>query len=160
MENKNSKTALTQAELVAWRLAGRLPHIDICGTDFTVDLRLGELRETESSWNRLDISELETALDSDNHEFFYDTRKHGIYDLDDHLTELPENVVLVELPNDYILDPVAAARSVGYDDDRFLEEYPIQENLKAGIKTLSETFLPDFVAENIRNQDNPRGMRR
>jgi len=155
METENSRP-LSQAELVAWRLAGRLPHIDINGSDFTIDLRLQELRETESPWNRLDISELETSMEVDCLLFFYDTKQHRIYELDDDLTELPENVVLVELPDELTLDPVAAARSVGYSDDRFLDEYPIQENLKAGIKNLSETFLPDFIRENLEKQNNHR----
>lgn len=142
------KQRALQQELIAWRLAGKLPHIDIHGTDFTIDLRLGELRETDVPWNRIEISELETDNDSDNRLFFYDTREHKLWELEDDLTELPENVVMVELPDDLILDPVAAARQVGYADDKFLQEYPIQQNLKAGIRQLSETFLPEFVADN------------
>jgi hypothetical protein len=145
---------LTQLELVAWRLAGRLPHIDINGTDFTVDLRLQELRETESPWNHIDLTDMETAFDSDGYLFFYDTKKHNIHELDGNLTELPENVVLVELPSDYILDPVAAARYVGYSDDKFLNEFPIQENLKAEVTPLEETFLPKMIAENLQKEKN------
>lgn len=147
-------------ELIAWRLAGKLPHIDINGTDFTIDLRLKELRETDSPWNRIDISELETSPESDDRLFFYHTKDHTAWELPDDLTELPENVVLAELPGDLILDPIAAARQVGYNDEEFLQEYPIQQNMKAGIKQLSETFLPEFVEENLRNQSNRRGYRR
>jgi hypothetical protein len=147
MEKKQPE--LSQLELVAWRLAGKLPHIDINGTDFTIDLRLRELRDRESPWNSIDLTDLEPQLDGDGPSFFYDTKKHSLYELDGNLTELPENVVLVELPNEYILDPVAAARSVGYSDDRFLGEYPIQQYLIAVVTRLEETFLPKMIQENI-----------
>jgi hypothetical protein len=74
--NNIMQPQLSQIELVAWRLAGKLPHIDINGTDFTIDLRLGELRETDAPWNRIDISELETAHDSNDRLFFFETRQH------------------------------------------------------------------------------------
>jgi hypothetical protein len=153
-ETSTVERQLSQLELVAWRLAGKLPHIDINGTDFTIDLRLRELRETESPWNSIDIRDLENGLDSEDYLFFYDTRKRNIYTLDDHITELPENIVLIELPNEMILDPVAAARGVGYSEDKFLEEYPIQQHLKAGVRQLTETFLPEMIAENLRKREN------
>jgi hypothetical protein len=151
---------LSQVELIAWRLAGKLPHIDINGTDFTIDIRLGELRESPAPWNRIDISEMETAPDSDDRLFFYHTREHNEWIMDDGITELPKHVVLVALPNELILDPVAAARKVGFDDEEFLAEYPILQNLKAGVTPLSETFLPAFIEENLSQRQNKRGPRR
>lgn len=156
----NAQPQLSQAELIAWRLAGKLPHIDINGTDFTIDVRLKELRETVSPWNRLEYSEQESSLDHDDYTFFYDTKKNNIWELDDNLTELPENVVLVSMPNEMILDPVAAARSVGYEETKFLNEYPIQPDLKATVTQLSETFLPQFIRENLEKQNTTRGYKR
>jgi hypothetical protein len=151
---------LSQVELIAWRLAGRLPHIDINGTDFTIDLRLNELRETQVSWNRIDITDMETAPDSDDRLFFYHTQEHTAWELNDDITELPEHVVLVALPHELILDPVAAARKVGFNDEKFLQEYPIRQYIKAGIKPVAETFLSEFVNENLTKQQNGHGHRR
>ncbi|WP_345209335.1 hypothetical protein [Mucilaginibacter gynuensis] len=39
---------LSQVSLQAARRAGKLPHIDINGTDFTIDWRLKELRQTDA----------------------------------------------------------------------------------------------------------------
>jgi hypothetical protein len=151
---------LTQAELVAQRLAGKLPHIDINGTDFTIDLRLQELRETDTPWNNISIIDLEPSLDGNDQLFFYDTQKHCAYELNDNLTELPEHIVLVALPDLITLDPVAAARAVGYYDTKFLDEYPIKQFLIAGITRLKDTFLPEMIEENRSRQTNPRGYKR
>ncbi|MEB0249632.1 hypothetical protein QN344_05765 [Mucilaginibacter sp. 5B2] len=148
---------LPQAELVTQRLAGKLPHIDINGTDFTIDLRLQELRETEMPWNHISIMDLEPSLDGDDQLFLYDTQKHCAYELDDNITELPEHVVLVALPDDFTLDPVAAARAVGYEETKFLDEYPIKQFLIAGITPLKDTFLPKMIEENLSRQNNSRG---
>jgi hypothetical protein len=161
--DKNNLAKLAQqrqAELVAVRLAGKLPHIDINGTDFTIDVRLKELRETVSPWNRLEYSEQESSLDHDDYTFFYDTKKHNIWELDDNLTEMPENVVLVSMPNEMILDPVAAARSAGYEETKFLDEFPIQPDLKATVTQLAETFLPQFIRDNLEKQNTTRGCKR
>lgn len=157
---QNEQPQLTQQELIAWRLAGKLPHIDINGTDFTIDVRLHELRETAAPWNRLEYAEQESSPGHDDYLFFYDTQKHQIWQLPDDLTVLPENVVMVSLPNELILDPVAAARSVGYEETKFLEEYPIQADLKATVIPLAETFLPRFIEENLQNQNDTRGYKR
>ncbi|MBD1385848.1 hypothetical protein IDJ75_11205 [Mucilaginibacter rigui] len=151
---------LSQVELIAWRLAGKLPHIDINGTDFTIDIRLDELRETQAPWNRIDISDMETAPDSDDRLFFYHTKEHTPWELKDEITEVPEHVVLVALPPELILDPVAAARKVGFNDEEFLQEHPIRQYIKAGITPLAETFLPAFIEENIAKQQNSRSQRR
>lgn len=123
-------------------------------------MRLKELRETAAPWNRLEYADEESSPGHNDYLFFYDTRKHNVWQLPDNLTILPENVVMVSLPNEMILDPVAAARNVGYEETKFLNEYPIQPDLKATVIPLAETFLPQFIAENLQNQNNMRGYNR
>lgn len=142
------------------RLAGKLPHIDINGTDFTIDLRLQELRETNAPWNHISIMDLEPSPDGEDQLFLYDTQKHCAYELAYNITELPEHVVLVALPDNLTLDLVAAARAVGYEETKFLSEYPIRQFLIAGITRLKDTILPQLIAKNLARENSSRGYKR
>ena len=93
-------------ELLAIRLKGKLPHIDINGTDFTIDWRLKELRETECPWNRISLERLDRTKPGGGFAFLYHTNDHNIFQPEERIFSLPENVVLVELPNEQILDPI------------------------------------------------------
>lgn len=48
------------------RLAGVLPHIDIAGTDFPIDWRLRELRETGRPGNHIDINRCDLSPNEKN----------------------------------------------------------------------------------------------
>jgi hypothetical protein len=45
-------------EILARRLAGELPYIDVLGTDFTVEWRLKELRETAKPWKNINLRDM------------------------------------------------------------------------------------------------------
>lgn len=44
------------AELLKIRLSGKLPHIDLAGTDSTIDWRLRQMRETEAPWKHISFA--------------------------------------------------------------------------------------------------------
>ncbi|MGF7079723.1 hypothetical protein [Mucilaginibacter sp. UYCu711] len=130
------------------RAHGHLPHIDIAGTDFTIDWRLKELLETAAPWNAINLRDIETS-ELDQYLFFYDTVCHNVHEVDYKLTKLPENVVVAELPDEIKLDPFAVAREQGVDPVIFVQDFPIQKDLKAIIKPLTESGLPVFVSANL-----------
>jgi len=142
-------------ELLALRLTGKLPHIGIAGTDFTIDWRLNELRETAVPWNKINIYDLTESESGAEYLALYDTKEKRLYDFDDSITILPENVVGLEIPVGTVLDPVAVAREHGADIIEFVREHPIQENLTALVRPITETGLPELVEENLRKRTGP-----
>ena len=140
---------------LAMRLSGKFPHIDLAGTDFTIDWRLKELRETAVPWNRINIHDLTESESGAEYLALYDTKEKRLYDFDDSITTLPENVVGLEIPIGTVLDPVAVAREHGADIIEFVRENPIQENLTALVRPITETGLPELVEENLRKLAGP-----
>ncbi len=145
----------SQIQLLARRLMGALPHIDIAGIDFTVDWRLRELRETAAPWNKINLDLLRESESGEEYLGLYDTKEKQLYDLDDNITIVPENVVGLEIPYELKLDPVAVAREYGVDIVQFVQLNPIVKDLKAFIRPVKETGLPEMVAENLRKTQNP-----
>ena len=134
------------AELLKIRLSGKLPHIDLAGTDFTIDWRLRQLRETEQPWKHISFENLD--IGEEGYLCFYNTQSHEIFIPEEDITEMPENVVVLEIPNELKLDPVALARDLGIDETELLAEHPIQMNLTAKVFPLSESGLPEFIENN------------
>lgn len=125
-------------EKLARRLCGELPHIDLLGTDFTVDVRLGELRETAEPWKRIGLRDLDVSPDGESMRFLYDTVTHERVDVNG---VLPEQVVLLEIPHEVMLDPVAVAREYELGDTGLLLQHPLQRDLAAVERPLSEAGI-------------------
>ncbi|MCQ6958775.1 hypothetical protein [Mucilaginibacter aquariorum] len=147
-------------ELLKIRQSGKLPHIDLAGTDFTVDWRLRQMRETELPWKNISFDDFEMDDYGDSYLCFFNTQTHELYMPPDDLMELPENVVVLEIPNELKLDPVAVAREYGSDLPELLREYPITENLEAKVIPLTETGLPAIIENNIRLQQQAASTER
>lgn len=143
------------AELLQIRQSGKLPHIDLAGTDFTVDWRLRQMRETEQPWKNISFNDFEMDDYGDNYLCFFNTETHDLYIPPEDLKELPQNVVVLEIPNELVLDPVAVAREYGSDLSELLREHPITEILAAKVIQLTETGLPAIIENNIRLQQPP-----
>ncbi|MEN0057074.1 MAG: hypothetical protein AAGC65_25570, partial [Mucilaginibacter sp.] len=98
------------------RRAGILPTIDIAGEKFIVDLRLLELRHAEYFFPVLSLKSFELTNDGWNYEAFYEPIMKQVVDLDPGLTEFPDGIIRVKIPNEIGLDPVATAQSYGMDE--------------------------------------------
>lgn len=137
----------------ALRLSGMLPHIDLAGTDFTIDWCLKELRETDEPWNRISLKDMDMSDSGEEYLCFYNTDTHELFEPDEDLFEMPENVVVLEIPYEVKLDPVAVAREYGIGETDLLPDHPFQMKLTAKVTPLSETGLSNFIEENIKNRD-------
>jgi len=133
-------------ELLGKRLAGILPHIAIAETDFTIDVRLKELRETTVPWNALRFADMFDT--GENYLFYYRLDSHTGYQPNTQLTTLPAKAAMIELPNELLLDPVAVAREYKADLPLFLQQNPNQRELKAVVKPLAESALPRIIEQN------------
>lgn len=130
------------------RKLGILPQIEIAGEHFFIDLRLQELRHVRDFTPILSLKKFTLTEDSEQYWAFYHLMLRQIIDIDPKLTEFPDNVILIKIPNELGLDPIGAARIYGIDDVEVLKEYPIRENLKAEVVPLSETQVPAWIAAN------------
>jgi hypothetical protein len=146
-------------EKTARRLSGELPHIDIKGTDFTVDWRLRQLRETAEPWKNISITDMELSENGEAYVFFYDTDAHTLFDFNGQVFEMPEHVVIAEIPNEIGLDPVAVAREYELGETGLLAQHPIAQKLTATIKPITGIGLEEFVAENIKRKEQQEPQR-
>jgi hypothetical protein len=147
------------AELMNLRLSGKLPHIDIAGTDFTIDWRLRQMRETDVPWRNISFDFLREDESGEAYLGLYNTNTHELYMPPDDIVELPENVVVIEIPNELRLDPVAVAREYGVDVADLINEYPITEKLFAKVNPISASGLPELIEFNLKKQQEDKEER-
>jgi hypothetical protein len=139
---------IVNAELVDRRHLGLLPVIGIGEQTYIVDLRLKELRHLTDPHRSISLTHLDLSAEGDQYLFFYDLGKHAQIELDPKLTEFPEQVVLVKIPNEVGLDPVATAAAYGIDERQLLRRFPLSAKLEAQLVPLAETNVPAMISRN------------
>jgi hypothetical protein len=158
--DKYTEDEYQESKATLRRLAGVLPKIDISGTVFTIDWKRRELRETDNPANKLDIRSMVLNGFKDGYESFYNTTTRQSYVVPDDIMELPQHVMLLEIPIETKLDPVAVAVELGLDELGLANGNPVRTNLKGYLYPLEQTLLPQVIAENLRlNQNNGRQNR-
>lgn len=130
------------------RRMGLLPQIDIAGEAFYIDVHLHELRHARDFTPIISLRSFTLTDDGSYYQAFYHPMLKQVVDIDPKLTEFPDAVVLIRIPNELGLDPIGTARKYGIDQTEVLKEYPIKDNLKAEIISLSETGVPQMIARN------------
>lgn len=131
---------------------GKLPVIDIAGKQFYVDLRLQELRLTDDFSTKIDLRNLYNDH-REQYEFYFRPAKNQIVEIDKNFKGPLNGIVLVRLPTDVKLDPVAVARTNNLDMKAFLSKHPIPKNLTAEIIPAHKTELKNRV-----KADNHKGL--
>lgn len=130
------------------RRDGILPQIDIAGEKFVVDTRLQELRHAEFFAPVLSLKSFDLTDDGWHYTAFYEPIMKQVVGIDPKLTEFPEGILQIRIPNEIGLDPVATARQYGMDERELLRRYPIRKDLKAELIPLGETGLPRLIQQN------------
>jgi len=130
------------------RINGKLPEIDIAGTMFYVDLRMRELRADYTLNSHIHLDALSSDLMASGYRFAFNTVTKKLVEIDAGITEWPANVVIIEIPDELTLDPVAVARHAGLDPVEFIKQHPIEPELKARIVPLETTAFPKLIEEN------------
>ena len=136
------------------RRDGILPTIQIAGESFVVDLRMHELRHAKYFFPVISLKSFELTNDGWNYEAFYHPLLKQVVDIDPKLTEFPDHVIKIRLPNEIGLDPVGAARQYGMDERELLRRYPIQKELKAEEISLADTHIPALIRQNKEQLQN------
>jgi hypothetical protein len=161
---KSDFEVIVDQEALDRRLNGVLPRINIAGEDFIIDLRLKEMRHARHFFPVLSLKSFELTGDGWNYEAYYHLLLRQVVEIDPKLTEFPEGVVLIRIPNEIGLDPVGTARDYGMDERELLRRYPIQTALSTEVIPLSETHIPALIRQNREqlqkeHQDNARRIR-
>ena len=151
VKRKSDFELAVDQEQLGQRLKGILPKINIAGRDYTVDVRLEELRPVTEPFLPIRFSELHG--DEDRYRAFYNKDTHQVAKLDmDHITEIPKGIIAIEIPYEWALDPVGMSRKHDCNPVDMLMKYPIPAELKAKEIPIAETLLPYTVMENRRKQ--------
>lgn len=153
VRKKTDLDFVVDKELVAKREMGVLPTIYIAGYDFTIDLRLNELRPVTDPAYAIHLDDPRIGFDdgSNKYQALFHITSHHLADIDPAtITELPRGVVLVEIPSDKELDPIGWARKYDCEKLDTLIHCPIRKDLAANVIPLSKTALPALIAKNRR----------
>lgn len=144
------------------RMLGELPTIRIIDREFIADLRKYELRE-KSKFKNTGMSYHEMnqyrgfdvlSKDTDKIWFPYHPETGTISDiLFRKLEVIPSDIVMIELPNEKVLDPVNYARANKEDVKAFLKLNPIQGfQFEAKVLPWEKTNLPEIIRENVKKK--------
>ena len=148
LHGKTDFEVIVDQKLLRQRMEGVLPRIRIAGEDFYVDLRLHELRHTGTFHPVLSLESFDLTPDGWHYEAYYHPVIRQVVPLDPQLTELPESVVKIRMPNELGLDPVGAAQLYHINERTLLRLHPIKKDLRAEVIPLSETGIPALVRQN------------
>lgn len=164
LKGKTDFEVIVDQELLEQRLSGALPRINIAGEQFIVDLRLQELRHAQHFHPVLSLKSFNLSNDGWKYEAFYHPVMKQVVRIDPKLTEFPDSVIKIELPNEIGLDPIGAARGYGLNMRDLLRLHPIRRELKATVIPLSETHIPALIQSNREqlqkdHAENARRMR-
>ena len=118
-------------EAIGRRLKGELPKITLMGKPYIVDIRMQELRSAAQPAERIGIKEMELSPDAEKLRLFFDTKAQQQLSKESVLTSFREGIVLLEFPNEILLDPVGAARLYQLEDTELLSRFPMIMNHQA-----------------------------
>ncbi len=139
---------LTDPGMLERRRNGELPVIHVGGHDFEIDWNERVLRHVHDSRKIINLRSVPSSSEGKEIDFYFHTGSGERIYLPAAPTRLPENVVLVTLPNEIHLDPLGVARSLGLDDLYFMRKYPLQMRHVARVTQLKDTALPEIVRRN------------
>lgn len=132
---------------------GMLPTIDIEGHLFFVDLRMNKLRPKDDFLsNGISFSEIEEYFNdtTGNYIFPYDPQKKETGNIDyETITKIPKDLIVVEIPSDYTLDPIGWNRQHGYDLKDGLADTGLHMTFRAKRGKWEDIYVPQKIKENL-----------
>jgi len=148
LKGKTDTELLTDPGMLKRRRNGELPVIHIAGHDFEIDWNERVIRHVHDNQNIINLRSVPGDAARKEINFYLHTENsHRVY-LPATPTTLPENLVLITLPNEIQLDPLGVARGLGMDDLYFMRKYPLQMRHIAQVTQLKDTALPEIVRRN------------
>lgn len=125
-----------------------MPVVDLAGDDFTVAWKDKELLIKHDTGSTTNLYDLPLDVDAQSYLCFYHLPSKSAMVIPENITKIPEDIVLLKIPHEFFLDPVGAARQYGLEDTFLLQQYPLQEKIKAEVIPIEASGLPDLVKAN------------
>jgi len=132
-------------EAIDRRLKGELPTITLMGKPYIIDVRMRELRPVAQPATRIGIKELELSADGEKLRLFFDTKQGQQISKESVLTPFREGIVLLEMPNEILLDPVGAARLYKLEDTELLSRFPMKMSHQALATPLTKLAHQEMI---------------
>ncbi|HRN55619.1 MAG TPA: hypothetical protein PLL71_04175 [Agriterribacter sp.] len=149
IKQKNDFEVMVNAELLAKRMNGMLPVVSVAGHDFFVDYRLGELRASDDFNTSIRLHELDYFIEDELYRGFYHVPSRCMLEVNPvTIKEIPEGLVMLEIPIDRKLDPVAFAREEKLDIKATVIKYPPEEKTVLRTIPAEQTNLSRLVRTN------------
>lgn len=159
--NEEKKNAiLVSAELSARLYQNELPTVTIAGDPYEIHVEQMKLVLKSDPSIAIDLKSLQQESLSKSYIFFYNQRTKQVVKLDLNLTAYPKDVVRIELPNYFHLDPVGMAKVMGMAPTALLNTYPYRRNQQARSIPLSETWVKDCIAVHLASKRQRQHRRR
>jgi hypothetical protein len=142
---------------VQTRRKGLLPIVKIAGEAFEVDTDNRRLKLISNPTVTIDIRQMTMTSDGERIFCFYMPASHKIVRLEYATAETPKGIVLLEMPNEFRLDPVGWALRYGIEEMRQLKEFAKMR--RSDIKTKS-LFSENATGQSSRSQQKAKKGRR
>lgn len=159
LRGKTDNDLLSNEELLQKRYPDGAPVIYLAGNAYEILVERRLLLLTENPAHTIDLSKLAVADDNEHYLGYYHTPDKRMVAIDPGLTSLPLNVVAVNIPVEYRLDPAGFARWKGLEQETVLRDFPQEKELKAKVMPLWDTDLPALVQRNKAQLKQQRGLR-
>ncbi len=111
----------------------KLPLINLAGTDFTIDVRMGELKNTTSPFNSIPFRNMEPTEEGYHYQFWYDTEAKGIHLGSVDPNNVPTHLVQMQIPWEIRMDPIGMALHKNLPPSTFTQFYPVVERFEGTI---------------------------
>ena len=123
--------------------------VKIAGEAFEIDTNSRQLKLLSNPDVTIDLRQMSMTRDGERLFCFYMPGSYRIVQLDYEKAKTPKGVVLLEMPNEFLLDPVGWALRHGIADVRQLKEFAKMR--RSDIKTQS-LFAKSATGQNSRSQ--------
>ncbi|HKO79351.1 MAG TPA: hypothetical protein VJU78_03110 [Chitinophagaceae bacterium] len=145
---KNDFDIIVNQDLLRKRLSGELPEIDIAGKYFIADFNKDELRLKDDSNFRINLNAFYYDTENGTYKALYNLRTCTIEVINDKVKEIPTDVVLLDIPSQFKVDPVGLSEWFNLDLKDTLIKSPLQERYKAEVTPLNENIIALAVRSN------------
>ncbi len=139
---------------LALRESGQLPIIEIADHPFYVDIRVDALRPKDDfSTMGIRFTAMEDYYLEDRKVYAipYNPATHTLEQLDlDNIKAIPKGILLIEIPLEEKLDPIAFARHYGFSKEHILRDNPLQMHVKAKELSWNLTPIKKIIAQNLK----------
>jgi hypothetical protein len=147
---------MTDQKLLALREQGQLPVIEIDGYPFYVDLAMDALRPKDDfTTGGIRFRDIDDYFIENVYQYRipYNPATHSFEDLDyDNIKAIPKGIIVVEIPWQQRLDPIAYARIHGFEKEQMLRENPLQLQMKANTVSWDDTPIKQIIARNLKRE--------